>query len=160
MNAFKSRFVCCHTLYPSLLCCSEQAWLWSACCWCVIHWKTAPVVLMFVSLSLSAVWLLYFTLERSLQAAWRVLGGEGGTWTRRQPNARTRVVSSKVPDMKGIMSADMNTIIVYLSTEMYTDRSSKYLDITFCVMSPCAHFMKCFITDQWCVMRLWKTLSQ
>lgn len=40
ISAFQSRLMCCHTLYPSLLCCSRQAWLWSACCCCwVIHWK-------------------------------------------------------------------------------------------------------------------------
>lgn len=52
--------------------------------------------------SLAAVWLLYFTLscsgntlERSLHAAWRVLGGEGVTRTRKQLNTRARIVSSE-----------------------------------------------------------------
>jgi len=81
-----NRVSCRHTLYPSLLWCSGQAWRWSACCCCVRCVCVSP------SLSLSAVWLLYFTLscggntlERSL-TDWRVLGGVGGCERERAGN--------------------------------------------------------------------------
>jgi len=77
-----NRVSCRHTLYPSLLWCSGQAWRWSACCCCVIHWKAAPVVPMCVCLPLSLF--LRFDCCISLSRAVEILSSAhsqpGASW--------------------------------------------------------------------------------
>lgn len=85
ISAFQSRLMCCHTLYPSLLCCSRQAWLWSACCCCwVIHWKLL-LLCWYACLSLRVDSVVFHSraVEILSSASWvgREVRERAGSWT-------------------------------------------------------------------------------